>query len=468
MVTNPLIPTTFRRVQLFVLAVTFIGIPGITHANVPIAWTDLASTNREFKVELVTVADGDTTATTIGGLQSRRNANPANDFYMYFAVADDFAFQGNRPNLFITVHYWDGPASTFSIQYDSAASAYLAGPQISTTGSNTWKTHTLGVKNAYFGNRQNGGADFRVAATPGATFYLDLAYVREILPRFPSIMFNPTYYHAGSGTLPTSFLQVCLNPGQWLSGESQTDFFGSVDWQLANGNASQLSTCFNNLRNLGKRFTVEVPALKDWCQSAQHCYNDTWPKLQGFINQGAQLDTIALDEPLNAAVNLFGSTSNYAVAETAKYMKLMRDRFPYTQIMSIEPHPTFTASDLSWWVTNLNAECAKIGTMIMDVMIVDHDYNDPAGNVGSMAGLKTTVNNLGPRFGVAFFGSTATSNAAFHQKVMAQGQAYSSVLLDLYWVTSWDPYPNVQLPESTSNTFTYTLIQFVWNHVWGR
>jgi hypothetical protein len=457
------------RARLWIVPALLFLVPTVTSANVPIVWTDLATTNKEYKLKLVTVADGDTTATTIGGLASRRNTTPSNDFYMYFAVDNSFAYQGNRPNMFITFHYWDGPASSFRVEYDSSTAAYHAGPWISTTGTNTWKTYTLGVKNAYFGNRQNGGADLRIAATPGTTFYLDLVYVREILPRFPSVMFNPTYHNANS--YPTNFLAVCLNPGQWSAGESNTDFFGSVDWQLVNGTNSALTSCFNNLRNLGKRFTVEVPALKEWegCWTGQSCFNTTYPKLDRLIGLGAQVDAIGLDEPLNAVLNLRNPSPgrSFAIQQTALYMKLMRQRYVHTQIMSIEPYPTFSSAQLLAWVVDLNAECAKIGTPIMDIMIVDHDIA-AGGSISSIGSLKSSVTSLGPRFGVAFFASNPTSDAQYYSKVMSQGLAYQSTLLDLYWVTSWDLYPSAQVPEATTYTFTYTLIQFIWNRVWGR
>ena len=41
------------------------------------------------------------------------------------------------------------------------------------TNSNQWRRHAYYVTDACFGNRLNGGADFRIAKYGGGVFYLD-------------------------------------------------------------------------------------------------------------------------------------------------------------------------------------------------------------------------------------------------------------------------------------------------------
>jgi hypothetical protein len=50
------------------------------------------------------------------------------------------------------------------VQYDNGTSNpyEAATPSIQLTGTNTWKTATVTGTDAYFGNLQNGGADFRL------------------------------------------------------------------------------------------------------------------------------------------------------------------------------------------------------------------------------------------------------------------------------------------------------------------
>jgi hypothetical protein len=134
--------------------------------------------------------DGDTVAADIAGRHARTNENTAEDFYMYFNVADWFAYQANQPDLYVAVDYFDGPAGSLTLQYDSntgdtLGAFYKNGGSIALGGTNTWKQHTFHVTDAYFGNRQNYGSDFRIGAGVGNTFYLDKVLVSLTEPTSP-------------------------------------------------------------------------------------------------------------------------------------------------------------------------------------------------------------------------------------------------------------------------------------------
>ncbi len=141
--------------------------------------------------------DGDTTPDTIGGRSCRRNIDPSPppapgaDYYFYFTVCDGFAYQGNRPELYIALDYYDSSGGSISLDYDSNTgndipAIYKNGGSITLTGSNTWKNAVFHVTDAYFGNRQNGGADFRFGNV-GNWFYLDNVRVSVQQPLPPVI-----------------------------------------------------------------------------------------------------------------------------------------------------------------------------------------------------------------------------------------------------------------------------------------
>jgi hypothetical protein len=122
--------------------------------------------------------DGETVALSVGGRDARKNENPDEDYYMYFAVADWFAFQGNHPELYITLDYFDTGSGMLALQFDSATGTpYENGGSIVLGGTDTWKRHTFHMTDAFFGNRQNWGADFRIFGGVGNTFYLDMVVV---------------------------------------------------------------------------------------------------------------------------------------------------------------------------------------------------------------------------------------------------------------------------------------------------
>ncbi len=136
------------------------------------------------------VGDGDTIPTSVGGRTARRNLNPAEDFYFYFGASDAWAFQGSKPDVYVTMEYYDGGTGTLTLQYDAVgadfAFFYKNGGGVALTGTDTWKTYTWHVTDAYFGNRQNGGADFRVGSV-GNTFYIDTVCVSTQAPTPPVI-----------------------------------------------------------------------------------------------------------------------------------------------------------------------------------------------------------------------------------------------------------------------------------------
>jgi autotransporter-associated beta strand protein len=129
---------------------------------------DLGATDITNSLTRANNADGDTVVETVGGLACRGNLDPATDRYMYFKVADSFAYQMENGDVTIEVEYYDITGNTVvGLQYDSTSTvpanpAFTNHPQnITTTGSNTWRTVRFEIADAYFGNRQNGGADFR-------------------------------------------------------------------------------------------------------------------------------------------------------------------------------------------------------------------------------------------------------------------------------------------------------------------
>jgi len=158
------------------------------------AYIDLGSPEPAEGMNLVTVGDGDTIVDNIGGRSCRRNVDPESDYYCYFNIDDDLAYQGGSAEAYITIDYYDTDAGSLRLQYDAAGGNYTTGGFVTLTGSNIWKQHRFHVTDAYFGNRQNSGADFRIfkknaADQAGGTFYLDLVQA-SAEPHTPEISLN--------------------------------------------------------------------------------------------------------------------------------------------------------------------------------------------------------------------------------------------------------------------------------------
>ncbi|MEW6250815.1 MAG: DUF5010 domain-containing protein [Planctomycetota bacterium] len=93
--------------------------------------------------------------------------------YLYFDIADPY-YCDHRGTLTLRLAYLDEGRAPILVEYDSADDTdalrdrYKPAPQqIERTGSGTWETATITLPAARCANRQNGGADLRLACPDG-------------------------------------------------------------------------------------------------------------------------------------------------------------------------------------------------------------------------------------------------------------------------------------------------------------
>ena len=80
----------------------------------------------------------------------------------------------------VEVKYHDSPGFLgLSLDYDGVNGPHTQHPlTITTQGSGEWQTVRFEIADAYFGNRQDGGSDFRLVLPAFARFYIDRVWVR--------------------------------------------------------------------------------------------------------------------------------------------------------------------------------------------------------------------------------------------------------------------------------------------------
>jgi hypothetical protein len=144
------------------------GVP-IPFASVDLGTTDVSNGLVDHPAE----GDGTTTPTIIGGRDCRTNVDPNSDPYAYFAVDDALVFEGSLQTLTVAFDYFDSGTGDLHLDYDGTSSEWTTVPGVTLTDTNTWKRCNINLTDAYFGNRENGGADFRIAKGGGGHFYLD-------------------------------------------------------------------------------------------------------------------------------------------------------------------------------------------------------------------------------------------------------------------------------------------------------
>jgi hypothetical protein len=199
---------------------------------------DLGTFNHDQGLSLLGNGDGRTEAIDIGGRNARKTLDPTQDHYMYFAVWDEWAFQGNRPDVEITIDYYDAPTGTLSLQYDaSGTERFKLGGSVTMTGSGTWRQHTFHVTDAYLGNRQVAGADFRISGGTN-TFYIDHVQVAGDPFRQPAKASNP---NPSNGTVAGATAGLTWSAAQ--DADSYDVYFGTSNPPVYR--ATQTQTTFS-------------------------------------------------------------------------------------------------------------------------------------------------------------------------------------------------------------------------------
>ena len=157
---------------------------------------DLGSNDVESGITHPQKAAARTVPAAIGGRDCRRNRRPHAvhaDRHFYFAVDDGFAHRGSRPELYVTIDYFDTGSGSLRLQYDSdtggdVSARYRNAGRVMLEGTDAWRRHTFHLTDVYFGNRQNLGADFRITKTGAAQrFYLDLIQVSGAAVTDPAV-----------------------------------------------------------------------------------------------------------------------------------------------------------------------------------------------------------------------------------------------------------------------------------------
>jgi len=160
-------------------------------------YIDMGNTNITSGLQLIEPGDGETEAIIeeSRGRECRRNLTPGQDIYMYFDIDDSFTFEGSKSDLYISIDYRGLGGGTLTLQYDSPGNIYQDGGSVSLASGGKWFRHTYHVTDAYFGNRQNGGADFRIERDKSDSFYLDIVQVRTFDPDVPAFAHNHSPAH---------------------------------------------------------------------------------------------------------------------------------------------------------------------------------------------------------------------------------------------------------------------------------
>ncbi len=109
-------------------------------------------------------ADGAWLVTYLAGREAahpdRTTVPPS--YYIYLEVNDAF-ISATPSEVWVTVEYYDGGGDQWMLEYDGVTAPYTAVPPVQLQNTGRWRRHTFHLTDAYFGGRQNVGADLRLS-----------------------------------------------------------------------------------------------------------------------------------------------------------------------------------------------------------------------------------------------------------------------------------------------------------------
>ena len=138
-------------------------------ADAPFVWVNPGRDSFESGLIAPKAGDGAWKTARIAGRDATyadRTTTPPS-YYIYLVVDDGF-ISATPSQVWVSVEYLDVGTSPWWVDYDGVNGPYTASAVVTPTNTGVWMIHTFRLPDAYFGNRQNLGADLRIADHPGA------------------------------------------------------------------------------------------------------------------------------------------------------------------------------------------------------------------------------------------------------------------------------------------------------------
>jgi hypothetical protein len=271
-----------------------------------------------------------------------------------------------------------------------------------------------------------------------------------------------------------SFRELFEHPDQWTETRKAVDVLFATDLRLREFKDDELRAWFGQMHDWNLKLAMEVGALKEWGQTGEKCFNaerKNWERLQGL---GANLYAISMDEPLCACREHINKTDDYALEETAQYIKLVREAFPTLLIGDIETYPSITIEDHEKWIEGLQKRLAELKVRGLDFYRLDVDWvRFTVQNKGSWKEarqLELYCRQHKLPFSMIYWPSGFESlrkqglgdDSTYYTSTMQQGYDYHRVggNPDQYVIESWVQAPAHAVPETDEWTFTRTVRDF--------
>jgi hypothetical protein len=274
-----------------------------------------------------------------------------------------------------------------------------------------------------------------------------------------------------------SLRDLTANPKQWSDTRAHVDVLGYADHLLNKQfTDEELRKVLLQLDKLNLKLGLEVGAIKPWGVTADKTFaadRQTWNRV---VSLGGKVYAIAMDEPLSATHNDLHKDSDYAAAETAKFIALVRKSYPNIIIGDIEPYPSLQTTELLVFIDALQNNLAQMNVRGLEFFRLDVDWvhfvkgNAPHGSWPEVRDIELECRKRQIPFGLIYWAADypelrshgLADDSTWYVSIIQQGYDYALVggAPDQFVIESWISAPAHILPETTDWTFTRSVRDF--------
>jgi hypothetical protein len=211
--------------------------------------------------------------------------------------------------------------------------------------------------------------------------------------------------------------------------------------------------------------------VKPWGKTGAAAFAHQKPRWERFLRCGAVIDGIAMDEPLNCCDThlKMENAMEYAAAETAEFIALVRKDYPNWLIGDIEGFPALNADQVIQWIDLLETKLKTKGVRGMDFFRIDTDWmhfvhDTKLGCWRDLKRIEDHCRRKGIALSVVYWAANypamlkqnLADDLTWYVGVLQMGFDYAAVggKPDQIVVQSWVDGPNTFLPETKPWTFT--------------
>jgi hypothetical protein len=278
----------------------------------------------------------------------------------------------------------------------------------------------------------------------------------------------------------TDFLALFQANSPWPRGIGHTQVIGMYAAWITAVSDQQLQAVvtFLNAHNMG--IEIEAPSLQAMptCGSGVEGYVPYGQSIQTFTlaylqrlqSMGAQVLFVKVDEPY-----FFGNVVNdprschfsvpQIAAEVGQYAQLVHAVYPNAAVGDVEPIIAGPyAPDVVTALTQWHDTYQAVTGTPFPFFFADIDFSNPAWPT-IVRQIETGTRQSGMRFGIIYIGDQLDlSDAEWAGKTVARFQTYQGAnggQPDYVLFQSWQPHPQLCLPETDPTTFTGVIDAYI-------